>query len=446
MKQYHSIEWNKVFEVLFVFLIINTFIFYLISFRSMSVLWFGYYSTITLYSIQAMLMVVYALSALPHRNFEVEKLNEEIIVPKTTFIVSAYLTNEVTVIEETLLNILEKVEWPAAGIEVILVYNTPHLDPVEIKLRELALKWPELILSNAYKSRSKSENLNYVISQVSGEMVVLLDADHLVAPDCLKRAWRWLAKRYDVVQGRCQIRNGGTSLVTRLVEVEFEIIYGIQHFTKSMVYNAALFGGSNGYWKKSVLQQIKFRTDMLTEDIDATLRATLSGYHFFHDRSIIASELAPETPGRLWFQRKRWAQGWFQTSLKYQWPILWTKYLNLPQKFLWTTLLMWRIFYDLMTHFLFPIVFAFWLHQGHVSFPMSPYIWYCVLITLLSGPFETIIAYADAVRPHSSVWRYAFYALCTFPYTLFKNTLQVVAMRDELLGKRDWVISPRGKR
>lgn len=445
MKKSRSVEWNKIFEVIFVFLILNTIIFYLIANKAMFILWFGYYFTITLFAMQGTLSYVYSISAFKRRKFEDESATEEMTVPKTTFIVSAYLPNEVEVLEATLINIIEKVKRPKDGIEVILGYNTPHMDPLELKLRELAYRYPELILANAYKSKSKSENLNYTLEIASGEMIVLLDADHIVMPDCLSKAWRWLVKGYDAVQGRCRVRNGGESLITRLVEVEFDVIYGVNHFAKTIVFDSSLFGGSNGYWKSSVIKRVKFNEKLLTEDIDASLRAILSGARIIHDRSIISSETAPETIGDLWFQRKRWAQGWFQVSLKYQIAILKTKYLNINQKFLWTTLLMWRVFYDLMTHFLFPIVFAFWLHQGHVSFPMNKYVWYCVLITLTSGPFETIVAYKNAVRPRSSVWRYALYGMCTFPYTLFKNTLQVVAMRDELLGKRDWVISSRRK-
>ncbi|MBF0121812.1 MAG: glycosyltransferase family 2 protein [Candidatus Omnitrophica bacterium] len=219
--------------------------------------------------------------------------------------VSAYLPNELDVVEDTILNILQRVERPAMGIEVFLAYNTPHMEPIELRLRELAYKWPELILANAYGSKSKSENLNYALDMASGEMIVLLDADHLVMPDCLASAWRWLDGGYSAVQGRCKIRNGKASLVSALVEVEFEAIYGISHHSKSWLFDSALFGGANGYWRASVIKKMKFRKDRLTEDIDLTLRATLEGNHLVHDRSIVSTELAPITVGGLWFQRKR---------------------------------------------------------------------------------------------------------------------------------------------
>jgi len=317
------------------------------------------------------------------------------------------------------------------------------MEPLEARLNELALIYPELILANAYQSKSKAENLNYTLEMASGGMIALLDADHLLPPDCIARAWRWLDQRgYDVVQGRCNIRNSSDSFITRLVEVEFEIIYGLAHPAKSLIYDAALFGGSNGYWRSEAIKAVKFNKDALTEDIDATLRATLKGSRFVHDRSIVSTELSPRAAAGLWFQRKRWAQGWFEAA-KYQPAILASDKLNIGQKFMWSMLLTWRLVYDIFTHFLFPIVFAFWLRQGYVTFPMSFYVWVAVTSTLLSGPIETLAAYHLAAAPDKRLSRYIMYALLTFPYTLFKNTLQVVAIRDSLLGVNKWIISSR---
>lgn len=438
-------EWNKLFEVFVVLLVIPTFIFYFVGLYRPALLNFSYYFIVSLFIFQSGLSYMYSLSAFRRKKFRELPSAKHLSVPKTTFIVSAYLPNEIEVVEDTLMNVLKHVERPADGIEVILAYNTPHMEGIEPRLRELAYKWPELILSNAYGSKNKSENLNYALEIASGEMIVLLDADHLVSPDCLSLAWRWLDEGYNVVQGRCKIRNGGKSIVSSLVEVEFEAIYGVSHYAKSRIFDSTLFGGSNGYWRSSLIKKIKFRKDRLTEDIDATLRAILVGNHIVHDRSIISTELAPRTLGEFWFQRKRWAQGWFQCSLRYQLPILGCKCLNIFQKFMWTTLLMWRVIYDILSHLLFPIVFAFWLAKGKITLPMNSFIWFALFFTLFSGPFEAAVAYKNASLPKASIARYLFYAFFTFPFTMFKNLIQVVAIRDELLGKREWVFAQRKK-
>ncbi len=443
--QKRTVEWGKLAEVFLALLFIPMFVFYCMGIYFPAVLKFSYYFILSLFIFQAALSYMYSLSAFNRKRFKALPTAKHRSVPKTTFLVSAYLPNEIDVVEATLLNILERVERPAGGIELILAYNTPLMEPIELRLRELAYKWPELVLANAYGSKSKSENLNHALQNASGKMIVLLDADHLVAVDCLGHAWRWLDEGYSAVQGRCKIRNGKTSMVASLVEVEFEAIYGISHYAKSRIFDSALFGGTNGYWRASLLKKLKFREDRLTEDIDATLRAMLGGKHIVHDRSIISTELAPVNVGALWFQRKRWAQGWFQVSMKYQWPVLRSPYLNIFQKFMWTTLLLWRVIYDILGHFLLPVVLAFWMTRGHVALPMNGFIWFALFFTMLSGPFEALTAYKNASLPKAPVFNYLCYAFLAFPYTMFKNTIQVVAIRDELVGTRDWVVSQRNK-
>ncbi|OVE74376.1 hypothetical protein BVX94_00535, partial [bacterium B17] len=348
-------------------------------------------------------------------------------------------------VEDTLLNNLDNVERPEDGIEVILAYNTPTMLDIEKRLRDLALKRPELMLANAYQSRSKVENLNHALNLASGEMIALMDADHIVAADCLRKAWRWLATDTDIVQGRCKIRNGAKNILTSLVEVEFEIMYGMQHHTKSIMFDTALFGGSDGFWKADVLKKIRFTTNMLTEDIDATLRALEQGYTIKHDRSIISTELAPETAGGFWFQRKRWSQGWFECSFKHQIPVWTSPHMSLRAKFMWTWLLMWRVTYDALAVLLFPVLFAYWVNRGQVVLPINRYIIFALIYTMGSGPFEAVLSVVNAPKPRFPAYRVLLYALMAFPYTMYKNIIQMVAIRDHIFGKHDWVVTSHGE-
>ncbi|HEY9735415.1 MAG TPA: glycosyltransferase family 2 protein, partial [Trichocoleus sp.] len=237
-------------------------------------------------------------------------------VPPVSMVVVAYLPNEQSIILETLEHILTQVQWPASRLEVILAYNTPTTLPVEADLHMLSRRYPALKLLRVENSTSKAENLNAALEIVTGEMTCIFDADHHPSPDCLERAWEWLRQgRYDLVQGRNVIRNHDQNWLTHLVAVEFECLYGVSHFGRSLLVDTALFGGSNGYWRTSALRQICFRSTMLTEDIDATLRALMKGYRIVHDPLILTTELAPEDVPALWSQRRRWSQGWLEVAL-----------------------------------------------------------------------------------------------------------------------------------
>ncbi|MHC4562899.1 MAG: glycosyltransferase family 2 protein [Planctomycetota bacterium] len=445
-KAHKRIEWLKVLEFFLVMVVIPTFLFSILAFRAPNILRICYYTVVTILVMQAALSYLQSLGAFFRKRFPrggagVDPADQR-SVPKTSFIICAYLPNEVDIIETTVLNVLDNVKRPDDGIEVILSYNTPHMEPVEMRLKELAYKYPELILANAYGSRSKSQNLNYALDMASGEIIALLDADHLVEADCLAKAWRWLSTGDDAVQGRCKIRNGGRSALASIIEIEFEGIYAISHYAKSLLFRTALFGGSDCYWKAEVLKEFGFRTDMLTEDIDTTLRALLAGKSIVHDRSILSRELAPETLGALWFQRKRWAQGWFQCTLRHQWAVLKSRYLHWRAKLMWSLLLVLRTFHDIMSHMLPPILFAYWIGRKSIYFPMTAYIWFALFFTLGSGPFEAIAAFKNAFPPRPPARRLLLYCMLTLPYAIFKNIIHMVAIRDELLGKREWIVSP----
>ena len=83
------------------------------------------------------------------------------------------------------------------------------------------------------------------------------------------------------------------------------------------MWGFGLFCGSNGFWRASLLRELKMDREMLTEDIDSALRAFSKGAKTEHDSNVISYELAPTTFPAFWKQRLRWAQGWAQASVRH---------------------------------------------------------------------------------------------------------------------------------
>ncbi len=369
-------------------------------------------------------------------------------LPRCSLIVVAYLPNEQNIILDTLKYILSNVERPQAGLEVILAYNSPERLPIEEDLHRLALLNPELHLLYVKDSKTKAENLNAALQIVSGEVTCILDADHLPQPDCLQQAWYWLEDgTYDVVQGRNVIRNHNSNLLTRIISVEFECLYGVSHSAKSLLVDTAMFCGSNGYWRTSVLQRIRFSSRMMTEDIDATLRTLLMGHRIVHDPTIVTTELAPFDLQSFWFQRKRWAQGWLEVTVKYQWPLLCSDKLDTWQKLYWTLLMLYSAAFHLIAIQIFPIIFSLTLSHGSVSMFSNNYVSFATVLTLLSGPYQAFVA----MRVSNNVIRYSFvnfllYCVATPIYCIFKNIIAIIATYDYLLGEKEWIVTRRGVR
>jgi cellulose synthase/poly-beta-1,6-N-acetylglucosamine synthase-like glycosyltransferase len=368
-------------------------------------------------------------------------------MPKCSLLVAAYLPNEQQIIGQTLEYILQTIHRPAAGLEVILAYNTPTPLPVEADLQKMAARHPELRLLKVEGSRSKAENLNAALQIVTGDVVGILDADHQPNPDCFERAWGWLAhNQYTVVQGRNVIRNR-QGFLTRMIAVEFECMYGVSHPAKSLLVDTGMFCGSNGYWRTSVLRRIGFVPTMLTEDIDATLRTLLRGHHIVHDPTIVTTELAPEDVRSFWFQRKRWAQGWLEVALKYQMPMLRSAYLDPWQKGYWTMLLMYSAIFHFIALQIFPIFFSLAI-AGQEAPPLAQqFVWMTTTLTLLSGPCQTLAAWLVRSREvRHSVWDFLLYCLFIPFYCLFKNVIAIIAIYDHVLGNTEWVVTRRSLR
>ena len=370
------------------------------------------------------------------------KLSNSQPLPRCSFIVAAYLPNEQSIILETLDHLLNRIYQPDTGLEVILAYNTPTTLPIEQTLRRLAIKHRNFRPYRVEGSHSKAENINAALNIVTGDITCILDADHHPAPDCFERAGRWIANGYDVVQGRNLIRNRGENLLTQLVAVEFESIYGVSHSAKSLMVDTALFGGSNGYWRTSVLQQVRFNPTMLTEDIDASIRTLLHGYRIVHDRSITVTELAPNHISAFWSQRKRWSQGWLEVSLRYQKRFWKSPLLTFGQKLVWTHLLYYRELFPILSVQILPIVFSSWLLTGNISFTDNSFLLSATVITFLSSVYKLLVTAKVGYR-HYPGYYFIQYVLLTPFYSLLKNMIAVVALYDHLHGKTEWVVTPR---
>jgi cellulose synthase/poly-beta-1,6-N-acetylglucosamine synthase-like glycosyltransferase len=364
--------------------------------------------------------------------------------PRCSFIVAAYLPNEQHILMDTVRHLLEKIVPPPDGFEIIVAYDTPSPLPIEDDLRLLAQQDPTLRLFHA-NARSKADALNGAVALASGEMICIIDADHQPAPDCLWRAWQWLADgRYDVVQGRNVIRNHETNLLTRMVSIEFECLYGVMHPAKSLLVDTAHFGGTNGYWRASALKQIGFVHGMQTEDIDATLRAMQAGYRLVHDRNIISTELAPDHVRALWLQRKRWAQGWLEGFVIHFLPLLRSRQLPWSQKLYWGYLLANMATLQVIAAQSLPLSIGQRLSSIVPSLPMQIYGYGSAAVLFLCGAYMAGVAMA--YRNH--VVRYPLFNLFTYfmvlpLYISFTNTVMLVAIYDHLRKHRQWAVTPR---
>ncbi|MGL4744782.1 MAG: glycosyltransferase family 2 protein [Dermatophilaceae bacterium] len=364
--------------------------------------------------------------------------------PRASAVVAAYLPNESATIVETVRAILAT-DYP--DLELVLAYNRPRRLPVEDVLAEIAADDPRLRLVPVEGSVSKAQNVNAALAVVTGEFVGIFDADHHPAPNAFSRAWRWIAAGHDVVQGRCIVRNGEQSWISRMVAVEFECIYGVSHPGRSRLHGFAVFGGSNGYWRTAMLRRTRMRSSMLTEDIDASIRVVGGGGRIAHDPDLRSSELAPTRLSTLWWQRLRWSQGWFQVARAHGSDIGNRFSISRRQRLGMAFLLRWREMMPWVSQFAIAVVaYELWRVGGSWSrMPTSLPLTLLLLVSLSTAPAQVLFGWRNAtseMRRHPR-WFLGYLVVGSFVYSEWRNVVARVAHVRELFGTRDWIVTPR---
>lgn len=358
--------------------------------------------------------------------------------PDATAIVAAYLPNEQHHLLATIDHLLA---LPYAGhLQVICAYNTPHRLPIEQALRSLARAQPRFAVMSVADSTSKADNVNAAMSVATGRIVAIFDADHHPEPGCFERAWRWLAGGYDVVQGSCSVRDGHRGALARTVAAEFDGMYCVTHTGRARVQGFAIFGGSNGYWRRDALESTGLDPTMLTEDIDASIRGIAAGLRIVADPAVVSTELAPATVRALWTQRLRWAQGWTQVSRRRLADTLasprvgWRTRAGLVWQFGWCEVLPWVSTVGLGM-----------LVQDAVSgdWRWSTMAASLAALNLAVGPVLALAGLIRAPLAHTRSW-YALYALVSaVAYVEILNTAKRAGHLRELSGRRSWVVTAR---
>src|ERR1700730_7027184 len=365
--------------------------------------------------------------------------------PPAHALLAAHLPHAAATLVDTVANLLRQ-DYPG-DFQVIVSYNSPQRLPIEDTLEELAAHDSRLLLLRVEASTSKAQNVNAALAHVRGEFVGIFDADHHPAQGSFSRAWQWLSKGHDVVQGHCVVRNGDASWVARLIAVEFETIYAVSHPGRARLHGFGMFGGSNGYWRRDALRQIRMQR-MLTEDIEASMRSLRGGFNIVSDPGLVSTELAPTTMGALWGQRMRWAQGWTQTARRHLRPALTSDRLSGRQKLGAWFLRGWAQVVPWVTIQVIPILgFTAWRDGGlgHLDW-LGPLFVLLSIFTWSVGGAQAIFAYVlgDPRIRHHRAWfvLYAIHSMLWFGE--LKNLIARVAQLKEVTGERHWRVTPRG--
>jgi peptidoglycan-N-acetylglucosamine deacetylase len=236
-------------------------------------------------------------------------------VPRVSVLVPAY--NEARVIGRTVSALLTQ-EYP--DLEVIVIDDGSTDDTFEAA--RAASTDPRLrVLTQA--NAGKANALNLGIAEATGDVIVVVDADTLLARLAIQHLVRPLAdSRVGAVAGNAKVGNR-VNLVTRWQAVEYVTSQNLDRRAFVMLNCITVVPGAIGAWRRSaVLDAGGFRTHTLAEDQDLTLTLLRAGHKVALSERAIAWTEAPETFDALLRQRFRWSFGTLQCAWKHRGALL----------------------------------------------------------------------------------------------------------------------------
>jgi cellulose synthase/poly-beta-1,6-N-acetylglucosamine synthase-like glycosyltransferase len=240
--------------------------------------------------------------------------------PTVSVVVPAY--NEGAVLEETIAS-LNDLDYPQDSLEVVVAYEADSDDETGAIARRAAAAEgsPRVTAVECDGERSgKAAAVNDAVECASGELIALIDADHRFEPGAVQRAVRRLTATEDVwcVKGRCYGRNSTDSLVALYATVERHMMEKADLFAREVYGGFTLFDGGQAFFEREAFEVLGgFDEEMLLEDIDMSARLHEAGKRVRVDPEVVTYEEQPTTLRGWWAQRKRWARGWLQVSVRH---------------------------------------------------------------------------------------------------------------------------------
>ena len=204
------------------------------------------------------------------------------------------------------------------------------------RLRRIARDLGARYLTREGNDHAKAGNINHALTKITGDLLLLLDCDHVPTRDILKNTAGWFLREEKLFLVQTPHFFINTTTVEKNIG-SFSNAPG----ENDMFYHAIQPGmdrwNSSYFCGSAALLRRKFLVDAggiagntITEDAETSLRLHDRGYHSVYiDRPMICG-LSPETFGDYIVQRTRWAQGMVQIFVLSN-PLL-AKGLSLQQK------------------------------------------------------------------------------------------------------------------
>ena len=205
-----------------------------------------------------------------------------------------------------------------AAVALELPHRTIVLDDsgrseVEHLVSELGAEY----VARLEHENAKAGNLNHGLRLTAGELIVVLDADHIAQPDFLSRVIGYFEDDdVAIVQTPQAYRNASQSPVARLAHDQQLIFYGPVLRGRNGS-NSVFACGTNCVVRRVALDQVGgFDESSIVEDFSTSLKIHRRGWRSVYYPYVVAEGLGPTTMLAYSRQQYRWARGSLEALIR----------------------------------------------------------------------------------------------------------------------------------
>ena len=238
--------------------------------------------------------------------------------PKIT--IQLPIFNERYVIER-LLKAVCRLEYPKDLLEIQVLDDST--DDTGIIAQSIIKKMTDQGLDIVYFHREdrtgfKAGALKEGLKIAKGELLGIFDADFIPEPSFLKEIIPYFKDpNIGMLQTRWGHINSDYSLLTRAQSMGIDGHFAVEQASRAWSGFFLNFNGTAGIWRKKAIEDAGgWQADTLTEDLDLSYRAQLSGWKLNFAPEIVCPAEVPVTINAFKSQQHRWAKGSIQTAKK----------------------------------------------------------------------------------------------------------------------------------
>lgn len=242
---------------------------------------------------------------------------DKILIPEKTFAIIVAAHNEEQVIGQLVEN-LHVLNYPKELYDIFVIADNCKDSTAQIARNSGAIVYERFNL----EQRGKGYAMEWMFAKLfclkrKYDAVVVFDADNIVHPNFLLEMNNRLCKGEKVIQGYLDAKNPNDTWTAGVFAISFWVANHLWHLAKYNIGLSSILGGTGMCIATDILKKFGWGATCLTEDLEFTMKVLLKGTRTTWAHDAIIYDEKPLTFMQSWYQRKRWAQGYFDVAARY---------------------------------------------------------------------------------------------------------------------------------